>query len=755
MVEQGWSVTVYCQRRLEAGLSADGSVVCDTWRGVRLVSIGVWGSGPLSTVLFDWNCIRHARGIDGVRLVLGYNTAIFFPVLVRQGQPVITNMDGIEWKRRKWPLPVKIWFYASERIACMLSTRLIADHPAIETHLAPHCKAGKIVTIPYGADRVEDAPAASVRDYGLESGRFVVSIARIEPENSILELVRAFSRRHRPYSMVCVGPFVPGANRYHRRVAEAASSQVSFLGGIYHKVVVAALRHHALAYLHGHTVGGTNPSLVEAMGAGSAIVAHRNRFNSWTAGPEQYYFSHEDECDEIFCRLADDPVGIARAQAAARARHGAIFTWESVLAAYQTLCSRYCTGAATSIVIALFAIVLCLQPSAGMAKYLLGPGDKLQVTISGSLMRPAGIDPDGDIQLPQVGNVNLGGLSLAAAAQRLNEIYRNNGILESPDVHLQIVEYRPFYIDGDVRKPGSYPYQPGMTVRDAMALAGGPEAVRFRSNESPFVKAVELHREYEILVVEQLRLKLRRMSVDAALNNRPEANFATVKDAIVAPAVLKELVDAEQQQFKQRLSNYRARLGSLQESLKAAQENQNSLNALLDLQKNSARQEEEQTRLTRANVARGASPQMRIAEVERHLESAQSRYVTTQAQIWGASGSVSDLQRQLADAEGSYRSELLREAEDTSVAIAKVASQIKAVTEELSVTAGQGSLLPASDATEVTIFRKENSAVQRRPATLDADIIGGDMIEIRLRTDSLIGVTECSTSIALTRLCPV
>src|SRR5437016_2867525 len=101
MVEQGWSVTVYCQRRLEAGLSADGSVVCDTWRGVRLVSIGVWGSGPLSTVLFDWNCIRHARGIDGVGLVLGYNTGIFFPVLVRQGQPVMSNIDGVELQRRE------------------------------------------------------------------------------------------------------------------------------------------------------------------------------------------------------------------------------------------------------------------------------------------------------------------------------------------------------------------------------------------------------------------------------------------------------------------------------------------------------------------------------------------------------------------------------------------------------------------------------------------------------------------------------
>ena len=143
MVSRGWEVTVYCQREVTAIRNKDSIEEVDEWRGVRRVSIAVAGSGPGSTIAFDWRCIRHACGLAGVPLVLGYNTACFLLLLRAQGRPVITNMDGIEWKRRKWSLPQKAWLRLNERAACIFSTNVIADHPEIRTSPCLPMQAGE------------------------------------------------------------------------------------------------------------------------------------------------------------------------------------------------------------------------------------------------------------------------------------------------------------------------------------------------------------------------------------------------------------------------------------------------------------------------------------------------------------------------------------------------------------------------------------------------------------------------------------
>ncbi len=281
----GWNVTVYCQRDVPAGSLLDGKMDDDQWCGIRRVFITVAGGGPRSTMIFDWRCVLHARTQPGLPLILGYNTACFLLLLRWHGRTVVTNMDGIEWKRRKWSVPAKIWFFMNEVIGCMTSQVLIADHPEIHAHLKRRGVARKLVMIPYGADRIVHASPEHLKQYGLVPNGFVVSIARIEPENSTLEIVRAFSRQRRRYLLVCLGKLDPLRNSYHREVMMAAGKQVLFPGAIYDKMTIRSIRRHALAYIHGHTVGGTNPSLVEALGAGNAIVAHRNKFNLWTLVP--------------------------------------------------------------------------------------------------------------------------------------------------------------------------------------------------------------------------------------------------------------------------------------------------------------------------------------------------------------------------------------------------------------------------------------------------------------------------------------
>ncbi|MEI9851626.1 MAG: hypothetical protein WDN24_13170 [Sphingomonas sp.] len=154
-------------------------------------------------------------------------------------------------------------FWLNEQAGARLATVAIADHPEIANHLRGAGRSDAVM-IPYGADLVTEADPALLSPYGIAPHRYFISIARIEPENSILEIVEAFSRRPRGAQLMVLGRLEPETNPYHRQVRAAASGEVLFPGAIYEAAALAALRFHALAYMHGHQVGGTNPSLVES-----------------------------------------------------------------------------------------------------------------------------------------------------------------------------------------------------------------------------------------------------------------------------------------------------------------------------------------------------------------------------------------------------------------------------------------------------------------------------------------------------------
>lgn len=333
--DRGWDVLVYCQEE------GSGPSWEDTWEGIRRVHIPVAGDGPKSTVVFDWKSVAlAARDRSRMVLTLGYNTAAFCARLRLAGIPNVINMDGIEWRRQKWGLVAKTWFWLNDWAGCWLGNHLVADHPEIRHHLETRVRGEKITMIPYGADCVESADASLLQPYGLEAGRYAILIARAEPENSILEVVRAWSRRTRGLKLVVLGKY-ESSHPYQLSVQEAASSEVIFPGAIYDKAVVQALRFHACFYVHGHRVGGTNPSLVEALGAGNAVLAHDNKFNRWVAGPQARYFADEDDCARALDALLADPDAIQAMRAGSRHRHEAEFTWPKVLREYEVLMERY------------------------------------------------------------------------------------------------------------------------------------------------------------------------------------------------------------------------------------------------------------------------------------------------------------------------------------------------------------------------------------------------------------------------------
>jgi len=331
LTERGWQVVVYCQEE------GKGPIIEDTWNGVDRVRIPVRGTGALSTMAFDWLAARHAAREPSPVLTLGYNTAIFSLLYRLKGIPNAMNMDGIEWKREKYGRLQRAWLWLNEWAGCRLSDHCVADHPGIRRHLQRWNADHKVSVIPYSADEPE--PDASVLEpLGLERGGYYLVVARPEPENSIREIVSAFSCRKRREKLVVLGEYGPEAGDYPRSIREMAGDGVLFPGAIYDSRVVHSLRFYARAYVHGHRVGGTNPSLVEALAAGSPILAHENEFNRWVAGASAFYFTREDDCAEIFDGLEEIDEDLLHARRrASRARFSEAFTHETVLAAYESL----------------------------------------------------------------------------------------------------------------------------------------------------------------------------------------------------------------------------------------------------------------------------------------------------------------------------------------------------------------------------------------------------------------------------------
>lgn len=335
----GWQVTVYCQED-------DALPIRETeWHGIRRVHIGVGPDTAAATVRFDWGCVSHAlRDKPSMVLTLGYNTAVFGLRLRAAGIPNVINMDGMEWRRAKWGPLARTWLYLNDWMGCVGANHLVADHPEIARHLRSRAAARKISTIPYGADPIVSDDIAPLRSLGLTPGRFATLIARPVPENSILEIVQAFSARPRGIELVVLGDYRPEQVPYHARVLDAAGPEVRAVGAIYQAATVQALRKHGVMYMHGHRVGGTNPSLLEAMAAGKPIIVHDNPYNRWVAGSGAAYFADERTCAAQLDRVLADGMERERMGQAALHRAADTFAWQDVLHAYASMLTEVHCG---------------------------------------------------------------------------------------------------------------------------------------------------------------------------------------------------------------------------------------------------------------------------------------------------------------------------------------------------------------------------------------------------------------------------
>ncbi len=330
LTQLGHEVTVYC----EAGTSP----LPAEFHGVRLRYIASPRLGPLETILYDLKCLWDARSGYDVVYMLGYGAAFFCATPRLFGAEVWINPDGLEWARSKWNPAGRAYLRLMEWIAARVADRLIADAAAIRESLATrHGHLPSCTVIHYGCEIVDALPPIEpLAEWGLVPESYYLVVCRLEPENHIREILHAFQQSQSARELIVVGDH-RAPTRYVRALGSIRDPRIRMIGTVYDQKKLLSLRAHAFAYMHGHSVGGTNPSLLEAMGCGNLIFAHDNPFNRENLGDGGLFFKTPEELTQSIHRMERDETGRQERRKAVAARARANYRWADVISNYAEL----------------------------------------------------------------------------------------------------------------------------------------------------------------------------------------------------------------------------------------------------------------------------------------------------------------------------------------------------------------------------------------------------------------------------------
>lgn len=293
LVQNGHDVTVYNSHTHPYQQS--------TWNGVNLVFCNdpEHKMGTAGQFIYDLNCILDTRKKNfDIILQLGYTSSSLWGwLLPRKKSIVTTNMDGLEWKRTKYSKTVQNFLRYAEKLGVQYSDYLISDSTGIQTYIKEKYNQDSIY-IPYGAHLFTETDIGALDIYKLRPYEYDMLIARLEPENSIEIILDGVAKATIKRMFLVVGKHETTYGAFLKEKYKDVSN-IIFLGGIYDINVLNNIRHFSNVYFHGHTVGGTNPSLLEAMASQALICANDNVFNEAILGKDALYFANADDVAQV------------------------------------------------------------------------------------------------------------------------------------------------------------------------------------------------------------------------------------------------------------------------------------------------------------------------------------------------------------------------------------------------------------------------------------------------------------------------
>ncbi|SFI17691.1 polysaccharide biosynthesis/export family protein [Bradyrhizobium sp. Gha] len=398
---------------------------------------------------------------------------------------------------------------------------------------------------------------------------------------------------------------------------------------------------------------------------------------------------------------------------------------------------------------ALVAVGLAISVTQAKAEYLVNIGDVLEVAVAGvpELRHRAPVQMDGTISLPLVGTLPAAGLPLpqirakigAALARKVFRQRTSDGretvvVIDADEVTTIIAEYKPIYVNGDVSKPGEYPYRPSITVRQLLAVAGGYDIMRVKMN-NPYLEAADLRSEYGSLWTELAKEQARMWRIKTELGEGAQINPAPTMDAPLARSAISEIVNSEAEYLKTKQSDYQQEKTFLQRGIRQGDD---EIRVLSDQQK---KDEEglqgdlEDLQKTTELFSKGSLISPRVTDARRAVLLSSTRKLQTSAQLLQVKKQQDEFVRKLAKLDDQRRLDLLRELQDTSVKLNEIREKLQSVGEKLQYTAMVRSQLVqgTGNTPEIAIIRKGNKGQDRIIANEDTELQPGDAVEVSLQ----------------------
>ena len=342
LVALGHDVTVYCRR------PADGSQPVDEHLGMRLIHLPALRTKTLETLSHSALSAMHAvlqRSTHDAVFVFNAANAPYIPLFRARRMPVAVHVDGLEWRRAKWGGGGRRYYRAAEALAVRWADALIADADGIAAYYQDEFGASTD-RIAYGAPVLRGLGHERLGRHDLVPGGYHLVVARFEPENHVDLIVRGYRSSGAQLPVVVVGgsPYADAHVSAIREVADS-DSRIRLIGSVWDQDLLNELYANCASYLHGHSIGGTNPSLLRAMGAGAPVVALDVRFNREVLGPAGIYFSDEATIARALTIVESHRESTVQLGRALQQRVQTRYQWDDVAAAYEQLAERLATGA--------------------------------------------------------------------------------------------------------------------------------------------------------------------------------------------------------------------------------------------------------------------------------------------------------------------------------------------------------------------------------------------------------------------------
>ncbi|WP_024512529.1 polysaccharide biosynthesis/export family protein [Bradyrhizobium sp. ARR65] len=409
-------------------------------------------------------------------------------------------------------------------------------------------------------------------------------------------------------------------------------------------------------------------------------------------------------------------------------------------------------------------MVVLLAPVTARGEYLLAPGDVLEIDAVGipDLRHRAMIDLNGQISFPLIGDINAAGLSVPELRKQVKSILstkafrpreldrpgRSNSQEEvvtiAPDeVTLTVAEYRPIYLNGDVANPGTQSYRPGMTVRQAIALAGGYDTMRFRGRD-PFLDSSDFRGDYYELWTEFAKVRAQAARFQAELDAKSTLGQLKLNDLPLPAGVTSTIADVEAQRLSVDNSDHEKEKQYLENAVREEEGRIATLRNQRETEQADADADAAELKQLQATFTKGLVPMTRLSDSRRMMLFSATRVLQTTALMDQVQRERSEFARRLQRVQDQRRDNLLAKLQDANVRLATIRARLQAVGDKLLYAGVVRSQLARGSGGDpvIKVYRDNNDTLGNITADEETKLMPGDVVEVRLRLEGLPKFTD-------------